>query len=55
MFVTVNSGTRRVSVLAATRDEKRDVGRFLKRTLFPSNGAYFKAKRRGDRALAGAL
>jgi len=53
--IVVGSGSSRTVVSTSRdRDERRSLGAAIKRHLFPSDGAYHKAKRRGQRALAGA-
>jgi hypothetical protein len=51
--IVVNSGSaRKCFDVLPSRDARRDVARTLKSFLFPSNGSFHKAKRRGERALA---
>ena len=50
--IVVGSGRGRTVVdVPADRDVRRDLSGRIKRALFPSNGGYQKAKRRGERAL----
>ena len=51
--VVVGAGSsRRVFALDPARDARRSAASDIKRFLFPSDGSYHKAKRRGDRALS---
>lgn len=51
--VVLGSGAaRRVAQLKPGRLDRIEASKQLKRFLFPDNGSYHKAKRRGERALA---
>lgn len=55
MRIVVLSGRARLTFeLPGDRYHRKAYAADLKRFLFPTNGGYFKAKRRGARALAGA-
>lgn len=52
MLVVVNRGnSRKTLTIGSGRSDRIGAATDIKRFLFPTNGAYHKAKRRGERAL----